>query len=107
MATIPDPQFPTDKPTPNDKPGSNNTFLYLLGGTAVAIGGWYYTQQGAEVHPHDLRKADEERAKQKAAELRDAGLATAHDAAKEGERAYDDTKVCINGIYALSAKSKS
>lgn len=101
MATVPDPQFPTDKPTPNDKPGSSNTFLYLLGGTAVAVGGWYYTQQGAQVHPHDQRKADEERAKQKAAELRDAGVATAHDAVKEGERAYEDTKVCSSGIYAL------
>lgn len=102
MATIPDPQHPTDKPLPNDKPSipkvdkpsSNNTFLYLVGGTAAAVGGWWYTQQsGAQVHPHDQRKADEERAKQKAAELRDAGVATAHDAVKEGERAYEDTKV--------------
>jgi hypothetical protein len=91
MATVPDPQFPTDKPTPNDKPGSNNTFLILLGGTVLAAGGWYYSQQS--VDPHAQRKADEARAKQKAAELRDAGVATAHDAVKEGEKAYDDTKV--------------
>ncbi|KAI0693018.1 hypothetical protein BC835DRAFT_1276707 [Cytidiella melzeri] len=97
MATIPNPQFPTDKPTPNDKPGSNNTLLILLGGTAVAIGGWYYTQGGAEIHPHDQRKADEARAKQKAGELKDAGIATAHDAVKEGEKAYDDTKATAQG----------
>lgn len=96
MATIPDPQHPTDKPLPNDKPGSNNTFTYLVVGTALAVGGWWYTQQsGTQVHPHDQRKADEERAKQKAAELRDAGIATAHDAVKEGEKAYEDTKVSL------------
>lgn len=93
MATIPDPQHPTDKPLPNDKPGSNNTFLILLGGTALAAGGWWYSQQSSEFSPHEKRKHDEERAKQKAGELRDAGKATAHDTLKEGEAAYEDTKV--------------
>ncbi|KAI0093467.1 hypothetical protein BDY19DRAFT_1064832 [Irpex rosettiformis] len=98
MATIPDPQHPTDKPLPNDKPGSNNTFLYLVGGTALAIGGWWYTQQsGHEANPHDQRKADEERVKQKAAELRDASVATVHDVAKEGEKAYEDAKASAIG----------
>ena len=39
------------------------------------------------------RKADEERAKARAQELRDAGKATAHDAVREGQERYDETKV--------------
>ncbi|KAI0695958.1 hypothetical protein C8T65DRAFT_39046 [Cerioporus squamosus] len=92
-ATIPDPTQPTDGPKPNDVPksGGGNTALLVVGGLA-AVGGGYYYLTSREVDPHAQRKADEERLKQKAAELREAGKATAHDAVREGQYKYDETK---------------
>lgn len=100
LATIPDPTHPTDKPTPNDVPippkpsggGGSNAFIWLVGGTAVAVGGWWYTQQSGQ-DAHAKRKQDEEKIKQKAQELKDAGKATAHDVVREGEQGYDSHKV--------------
>ncbi|RDX50083.1 hypothetical protein OH76DRAFT_1437902 [Lentinus brumalis] len=93
-ATIPDPTKPTDAPKPNDIPksgGGGNTALLVIGGLAAAGGGYYYLTS-READPHAQRKADEERVKQKATELRDAGKATAHDAVREGQAKYDETK---------------
>ncbi|KAI8992871.1 hypothetical protein BD414DRAFT_482521 [Trametes punicea] len=94
-ATIPDPTQPTDGPKPNDIPkpsGGNNTLLLVVGGAAAVGIGYYYMRQ-SQPDPHAQRVADQERVKQKAEELRDAGKATAHDAVREGESKYEQTKV--------------
>ncbi|KAI0743874.1 hypothetical protein C8Q80DRAFT_1122235 [Daedaleopsis nitida] len=102
-ATVPDPTQPTDSPKPNDLPkpsgGGGNLFL-VVAGLAAAGGGYYYYSQTQD--PHAQRKADEERVKQKAAELRDAGKATAHDAVREGQTKYDDTKVAAQDKLSQS-----
>ena len=103
-ATIPDPTQPTDGPKPNDVPkpsggGGSSTLLLLVGGTAAIGAGYYYLQQ-AKPDPHAQRVADQERLKQKADELRDAGKATAHDAVREGEQKYEETKV--RPLYVIS-----
>ncbi len=94
-ATIPDPTNPTDGPKPNDVPkssgGGSNTLLIATAVAAAAAGGYYYYSQSED--PHAQRIADQERVKQKANELREAGKATAHDAVREGEQKYDQTKV--------------
>ncbi|KAI0365651.1 hypothetical protein BV20DRAFT_972892 [Pilatotrama ljubarskyi] len=93
-ATIPDPTQPSDGPKPSDVPkpsGGGNTLLLVAGG-AAAVGAGYYFLRGQEPDPHAQRVADQERAKEKAAELRDAGKATAHDAVREGEYKYQQTK---------------
>ncbi|RPD78322.1 hypothetical protein L226DRAFT_610264 [Lentinus tigrinus ALCF2SS1-7] len=93
-ATIPDPTQPTDKPSPNDIPkpqGGSNTGLFVIAGLAAAGGGYYYYST-REPDPHAQRKADEERVKEKIAELRSAGKATAHDAVREGQSKYEETK---------------
>lgn len=96
-ATIPDPTNPTDGPKPNDIPkpsgGGSTTLLLVAGGAAAAAGGYYYYSQSQD--PHAQRIADQERVKQKADQLREAGKATAHDAVREGEQKYDQTKVCL------------
>ncbi|EIW62830.1 uncharacterized protein TRAVEDRAFT_62657 [Trametes versicolor FP-101664 SS1] len=93
-ATIPDPTNPTDGPKPNDIPtpsgGGGNTLLIAAAVAAAAGGGYYYYSQSED--PHAQRIADQERVKQKADELRNAGKATAHDAVREGEAKYDQTK---------------
>lgn len=71
---------------------SSNAFVWLVGGTALAIGGWWYTQ-GTSLDPHARRQQDEERMRQKAQELKDAGKTTAHDAVREGQQGYDAAKV--------------
>ena len=96
-STIPDPTKPTDKPEPNDIPkpsggGGTNTLLFIAG-LAAAGGGYYYYTYGQDADVHEKRKADEERVKARAQELRDAGKATAHDAVREGQERYDETKV--------------
>lgn len=94
-ATIPDPTNPTDGPKPNDIPtppsGGSNTLLIAAAVAAAAGGGYYYYSQSED--PHAQRIADQERLKQKADQLREAGKATAHDAVREGEQKYDQTKV--------------
>ena len=93
-ATIPDPTQPTDSPKPTDVPkpsGGGNTALLVVVGLAAAGGGYYYLSNQED--PHAQRKADEERLKEKAAELREAGKATAHDAVREGQQMYEETKV--------------
>ena len=66
----------------------------MVAGAAAAAGAtYYYVNQSSSVDPHEQRKADEERLKQKADELREAGKATAHDAAREGQAKYEETKV--------------
>ena len=52
--------------------------------------------------PHEQRKRDEERIKDKANELSEAGKGTAHTALKEGEKKYEDVKVpfCITFAFA-------
>ncbi|KAH9858405.1 hypothetical protein C2E23DRAFT_767702 [Lenzites betulinus] len=95
-ATSPDPTHPTDAPKPNDIPkpsggGGGGTTLLLVAGGVAAIGGGYYYYSLSE-DPHAQRLADQERLKKKAEELRDAGKATAHDAVREGEKKYDETK---------------
>ncbi|KAI0645475.1 hypothetical protein C8Q79DRAFT_910788 [Trametes meyenii] len=87
-ATVPDPTTPTDAPKPS---GGGNTLLLVVGGLA-AIGGGYYYLNGDQTDPHAQRVADQERLKQKAEELRDAGKATAHDAIREGEHKYEQTR---------------
>lgn len=49
------------------------------------------TQQSED--PHEQRKRDEEKMKDKANELSEAGKSTAHAALKEGEKKYEDFKV--------------
>ena len=66
--------------------------MLVVGGLTAVDGGYYYYSQTQD--PHAQRKADEERVKQKASELRDAGKATAHDAVREGQAKFEDTKVC-------------
>lgn len=58
----------------------------------MAVGAWYY-MQGSKVDQHAQRKADEEKIKQKAQELKEAGKVTAQDAAKQAEQSYDAYKV--------------
>ncbi|KAI0633301.1 hypothetical protein C8Q77DRAFT_1157531 [Trametes polyzona] len=92
-ATIPDPTQPTDGPKPSDVPkpsGGGNTLLLVAGGAAAIGAGYYYFCQSDD--PHAQRVADQERLKQKAEELREAGKATAHDAAREGEQKYEQAK---------------
>ena len=43
--------------------------------------------------PHAQRKREEENMKNKAQELKEAGVNTAHSALKEGEKSYENTKV--------------
>ncbi|EKM54180.1 uncharacterized protein PHACADRAFT_257843 [Phanerochaete carnosa HHB-10118-sp] len=94
-ATIPDPQHPTDGPKPNDKPtpsaGGGNTFAMLTVGTAALIGGWWYLQQKED--PHAKRLEDQAALEKKAQEMKEAGKATAHDAARESKENYEATKV--------------
>ncbi|KAH9941035.1 hypothetical protein B0H21DRAFT_558960 [Amylocystis lapponica] len=94
LATVPNPQHPTDGPKPSDVPtppgGSGNTLLWLVGGTGVAVGAWYYTREGED--PHARRKADEAQMRQKVNELADAGKRTAHSTVREGEKGYQDIK---------------
>ncbi|KAI0329210.1 hypothetical protein GY45DRAFT_1417943 [Cubamyces sp. BRFM 1775] len=109
-ATIPDPTQPTDGPKPNDIPkpsggGGGNTLLLVVGGTAAVGAGYYYMRQG-QPDPHAQRVADQERLKQKAEELRDAGKATAHDAVREGEHKYEQTKVAAQDKLA-SARAQA
>ncbi|KAI0769635.1 hypothetical protein BD413DRAFT_555774 [Trametes elegans] len=107
-ATIPDPIQPTDGPRPSDVPkpaGGNNTLLLVVGGLAAIGGGYYYLQSGQE-DPHAKRVEDQERLKQKAEELRDAGKATAHDAVREGEQKYDQTKAAAQDKLA-SARAQA
>ncbi|CAL1708044.1 unnamed protein product [Somion occarium] len=94
-----DPKFDSAKSDSTIKPkGTSQTTLYLLvGGTAVAVGAWYY-MQGSKVDQHAQRKADEEQIKQKAQELKEAGKVTAQDAAKQAEQSYD--------AYKASGKEK-
>ena len=47
----------------------------------------------AERQKEEKRKADEARVRARAAELREAGKATAQDALREGQARYDETKV--------------
>ncbi|EJF57618.1 hypothetical protein DICSQDRAFT_157220 [Dichomitus squalens LYAD-421 SS1] len=91
-ATVPDPTQPTDTQTDIPKPKGNTTLFLVAGGLAAAGASYYYVYQSGSADPHAQRQADQERVKQKAAELRDAGKATAHDAAREGQAKYDETK---------------
>lgn len=100
FATFPDPTHPTNSQddVPNLKPReNNNTRLWIAGGLAAAAAGgsyyyYYYVDQGP-VDPHAQLKAEEERLKQKAEELRNGGKATAHDAARDCQSKYEETKV--------------
>lgn len=93
-ATIPNPTQPTDSPEPSDVPtpkGSGSTFWLLVGGTAAAVGGWYYMREG-QPDIHAKRKADQEEALAKARELTAAGKRTVQDTVREGEKGYDQLK---------------
>ena len=97
FATFPDPTHPTNSQNdvPNLKPrGNNNTLLLVAVGLAAAAGGsyYYYVDQGL-TDPHAQLKAEEQRLKEKADELRDGGKATAHDAARDCQSKYEETKV--------------
>ncbi|KAI0930698.1 hypothetical protein AcW1_003655 [Taiwanofungus camphoratus] len=94
-ASTPDPMHPTDTPSPSDVPkpsGSNNTLLWLVGGTGLALGGWYYMRERKQEDATARRKADQEKARAKAGELGDATKRTAQDAVKEGEQGYSNIK---------------
>lgn len=98
FATFPDPTHPTN--SQNDVPrlkGNSNTLLWIAGGLAVVAGGgsyyyYFYTDQAGPADPHAQLKAEEQRLKQKAEELRDAGKATAHDVARDYQSKYEETK---------------
>lgn len=96
FVTPPDPTKPTSDPAfdsaSSQKGGSSNTLLYLVAGTGLAAGAWYYMR--TEEDPHAQRKEDEERLKKKAQELKEAGKQTAHDAVREGQNEYQSYKVC-------------
>ena len=76
--------------------------MLVVGGLAAVGGGYYYYSQTQD--PHAQRKADEERVKQKASELREAGKATAHDAMREGQAKYDETKVRRDPLMLLARR---
>ncbi|CAL1708045.1 unnamed protein product [Somion occarium] len=103
-----DPKFDSAKSDSTIKPkGTSQTTLYLLvGGTAVAVGAWYY-MQGSKVDQHAQRKADEEQIKQKAQELKEAGKVTAQDAAKQAEQSYDAYKEKLAEARAQTASTTS
>ena len=64
-------------------------------------------QAPSEAEVRAQRKADEERVRARAAELREAGKATAQDAPKEGQARYDETKVrvCVwASVFAASSR---
>ncbi|TCD67083.1 hypothetical protein EIP91_000596 [Steccherinum ochraceum] len=96
-ATQPDPTKPTSDPafdSASSKPpgGSGNTFLYILLGTGVAVGGWYYMNMDDGETAHRERKRHEEELKKKGQEALDAGKKTAQSAVREGQEGYDDAK---------------
>lgn len=96
FATFPDPTHPTNSQNDVPRPkGNNNTLLWIAGGVGAAAGVYYYyyADQAGSTDPHAQLKAEEERLKQKVEELRDAGRATAYDAARDGEAKYEETKV--------------
>ncbi|PIL34120.1 hypothetical protein GSI_03831 [Ganoderma sinense ZZ0214-1] len=106
FATFPDPTHPTNSQNdvPNRPKGNNNTLLWVAGGLAAAAGGYYYYYVD-QADPHAQLKAEEERLRQKAEEFRDAGRATARDAARDCESKYDETKDKLAHARAEAGKT--
>ncbi|KAI1796363.1 hypothetical protein LXA43DRAFT_969848 [Ganoderma leucocontextum] len=93
----PTPPTPPTRRATHPSPEETTTDLWIAGGLAVmAAGGsyyyYYYVDQAGPLDPHAQLKANEELLKQKAEEFREAGKATAHDAARDCQSKYEETK---------------